>query len=136
VYPWYPGRMPTAFLLRGLRFSVVGALCTGIAYLVFIGLVGIHAHFLLANVAAWVASVWVGFLLNRYVTFGLRERDGMRLQFGLYLIGALSQLAVSSLGLWVLMGLLHLGPNLAFALNLVLTAGLMFVYVNAVVFRR
>jgi putative flippase GtrA len=128
--------MPKAFILRGVRFSLIGVFCTVLAYAIFAPLVYLGVPYLAANVVAWMACVLVSFVLNRHVTFQIRGRDGVSVQFKRFVAGAVSQLILASLGYWLLMSVLHLGPTLAFGLNLILTAGFMFVYLNAVAFRQ
>jgi putative flippase GtrA len=118
---------------RGIRFTTVGVLCTVIGYVVFVSLTKV-VHYEIANVGAWASGVGVGFLLNRYVTYKIRGPDGLPMQFGLFVLGSLGQLVVSSLGYAILISGFHLGPTPAYVLNLVFTASYMFAYLESVAF--
>lgn len=125
--------MAKAIILRGVRFSAVGVACTAVSYTVFL-LVSPHLQFELANVASWAAGIGLGFVLNRFVTYRIRGRDGLPLQFGLFVVGSLGQLIVSSIGYAVLMGLLRTPSWLAFPICMVFTAAYMFAYHEAITF--
>ena len=128
--------MTGVYVSRAFRFSLVGVICTALAYVIFAPLVYVGVPYLVANVIAWAVTSGVGFGLNRYVTFRLRGPERLPLQFGLFVAGSLSQLVVASVGYWLLMSLLHLGPTVAFVINLLLTSGFMFLYLNVVAFRQ
>lgn len=127
--------MTLATVRRGFRFSVVGVICTAASYGVFV-LATRFVHFEVANLIAWAASVGLGFVLNRTVTYRLRGREGLPLQFGLFVTGSLGQLVVSAIGYAVFIGMLHFGPTLAFVCTTLFTAAYMFVYLESVAFRK
>jgi putative flippase GtrA len=120
---------------RGFRFSVVGLICTAVSYGVFV-LAARFVHFEIANMVAWTATVCLSFLLNRGVTYRLRGRNGLPLQFGLFVAGSLGQLLVSSIGYALFMGVLHFKPTLAFVCTTLFTASYMFAYLEYVAFRK
>jgi len=120
---------------RLLRFGLSGALTTAVAYVIFIGLIeGLHWHYAVATIMAWIASVGVGFKLNRRFTFRIRGGPQGR-QFLLFLTGALLQLCLSLGCNAVLIGWQRLNPSLAFVLNLMVTTSFSFLYLNLVAFR-
>jgi len=45
-------------------------------------------------------------------------------------------LGLSQIGLRILMGMLQLGPTIAFLINLIFTASFSFAYLNLIAFRR
>ena len=116
---------------RAIRFGIVGLICAGFAYLIFIGAERAGLHYLAANTLAWGASVGLGFLLNRRFTFA---PSGSRrpAQFALFVAGSLGQLLLSSLGLAFLIGVLHFGSTPAFVLNTGVLAVLNFLYLHFV----
>lgn len=116
---------------RAIRFGIVGLICAGFAYLIFIGAERAGLHYLAANTLAWGASVGLGFLLNRWFTFAQRGA-GAPVQFALFVAGSLGQLLLSSLGLAVLIGVLHLGSTVAFVLNTAVLAALNYIYLHFV----
>jgi putative flippase GtrA len=117
-----------------LRFGLVGSMTTGLSYVMFVGLIGLHVHYLLASAAGWIASIGVGFYLNKRFTFGVGAGASVR-QIGKYLFGYGLQLAVGSCGYAILMGRLGLTPTLAFLVNLIATAATSFLFMRFVVFR-
>ena len=127
-------RASRALVLRGIRFSMVGAVSTLISYVVFISLAKV-VHYQVANVASWGAGLGVGFILNRRITYGIRGAGGLPRHMALFAAGSVGQLAVSAIGYAVLIGGFHLNTTLAFAVNLLLTASYMFAYLESIAFR-
>lgn len=118
-----------------LRFGLVGGFVTGMVYLLFIGLLKLGVHYLLASGAGWAAGIGISYLLNRTFTFAVPDRARPK-EFGVFVGGALLQLGLGLGCYWVLMGLLGLGPTVSFVINLVFTATFSFVFMRWVVFRR
>jgi putative flippase GtrA len=128
-------RMALATVRRGFRFSVVGVICTAASYGVFVMAVR-FIHFEVANLIAWAASVGLGFLLNRRVTYRLTGPEGLPRQFGLFVTGSLGQLLLSSTGYAVFIGGLHFKPTPAFVCTTLFTAAYMFTYLELIAFRK
>jgi putative flippase GtrA len=123
-------------LKRLARFVVTGVIATGVTYVVLIGLMKLGAYYMLAGVASWASGLAVGFVLNRRFTFGITGRERRTRDFGLYLTGALLQLALG-LGCYaVTIGWLRLNPTLAFVINLPITTAFSFLFLRFVAFRR
>ena len=120
---------------RAVRFGIVGLICAGLAYVIFIAAERAGLHYLAANGLAWGASVGLGFLLNRRFTF-TRRGAGAPLQFVLFVAGSFGQLGLSSLGLAFMIGGLHFGSTPAFLLNSVVLAVLNYLYLHFVFGRR
>jgi putative flippase GtrA len=116
-----------------LRFALVGSITTGLSYVLFVGLIGLHVHYLLASAAGWVASIGVGFYLNRRFTFAAGTSASVR-QMLKYLCGYGLQFVVGSCGYAILIGRLGLTPTPAFIINLVATATTSFLFMRFVVF--
>lgn len=125
-----------AIIGRALRFAVVGGFCAGLAYVVFILGVRLGLHYLAANGVSWLVSVGVGFLLNRAVTFRVRGCGRWLRQMVMFVAGSFGQLVLSTAGLALLMGLLKLGPTLAWVVNTGFWAVVMFLYLHVVFPRR
>jgi putative flippase GtrA len=125
----------TRLIARAMRFGVSGVVATLIAYVTF--MIGLQFwHYAWANVFSWCISVVFGFLMNRRFTFRIRGRQNGVRDLVLFLVGALLQLGLSQIGLRILIGMLHLGPTIAFLINLVFTASFSFAYLNLIAFRR
>lgn len=93
-------------------------------------------HYALASVAAWAASLGLGFMLNRRFTFGI-SGDAQRLHdFVVYLTGAVLQLLVGLAGYAVLIGGLKWGATPAFGANIVVTTVFSFLFQRFITFRR
>ena len=120
---------------RLLRFVITGALTTATAYVVFIGLIAVGVYYLVANVFAWGLSLLVGFAVNRRFTFQIRGATDRTRHFGLYVLGAVLQLMLGSIGYWVLIGRFHLDPTPAFVLNLIVTSTFNYLFLSLVAFR-
>ena len=118
-----------------VRFGLVGALVTGLVYVAFIGLLELGVHYLVAAAIGWALGVMISYVLNRSFTFGVRKPPEAK-EFGAFMATYLLQLVLGQFTYWVLMGVLHLGPSVAFAANLVFTASVSFVFMRWVVFRR
>lgn len=119
---------------RGSRFGLVGAICTAIGYITFV-IAADHVHYMIAALFSWISGALLGFALNRSFTFGIRGTENIRQHFALFFSGSLAQLGLASTGYWLLIGILHLPPSLAFPINLVMTAAMMFLYLNFIAFR-
>lgn len=130
---WEKTRSPGAGRL--LRFCLTGLLTTATAYVVFVGLIALGVHYLIANVFAWGVALLVGFVVNRRFTFGITGADGRSRHFGLYLLGAGLQLMLGSVGYAILIGYLRLDPTPAFAVNIIITATFNYLFLSLVTFR-
>jgi putative flippase GtrA len=122
-------------LKRGVKFGLVGAVSTVLAYLVLLGLLRV-TDYKLAATASWAASVGCGFLLNRRFTFGVVASDGRSREFAMFVVGAIAQYAVAMAAYGLLLGHLKIDPTLAFVMVLLLTTTIGFAYHNLVTFSR
>jgi putative flippase GtrA len=122
-------------LQRILAFLATGLVATAISYAIFIPLEP-RLGWLPAAGAAWAPSVIVAFLLNRRLTFGIRGRARIERQFGLYAVGAFSQLGLSFAGYFVLIEVLGLAAAPAFFTNLILTTAFSYAFMSLVTFAR
>ncbi len=126
---------PEIPLKRITAFLLVGAVATAISYAVFIPLEP-RIGWLPAAAAAWAPAVVAAFLMNRRFTFGVRGRSQIERQFGLYLAGAISQLALSLAGYFVLMDLFGFAATPAFFINLLFTTTFSYAFMSLVTFAR
>jgi putative flippase GtrA len=130
-----PSRLAGRHAMRGVKFLLTGLLGAAVAYVLFMGFLRLMP-WPPAMALAWVGSIWFGFVVNRRFTFEVIGSHRRTRQAGLYVVGALLQLALS----YVVYGLLHeLGrwtPTPAFLLTTGVTAGFGFAYQSLVTFRR
>jgi putative flippase GtrA len=94
------------------------------------------AHYEIANAAAWVLSMGLGFVLKRALTCRLSGPENRAGQLARFVVGSVGHLIISTFGFWVLMGPLHLSAWAAFPINVVFTSTYMFTYLESVPFRN
>jgi putative flippase GtrA len=61
--------------IKVTRFLLVGGLNTLLMYLLYLGLIYIGFHYILALVAEYVCGIVLGFVMNRYWTFASHGRQ-------------------------------------------------------------
>jgi len=120
---------------RAAKFGLTGGITTAITYVSFITLLPFTNYFIAGSIS-WAASVIVGFILNRRITFGISGASGFRRHAILFVVGVVLQYALAMAGYAVLIGVLGLDPTFAFAANLVLTTSFSFAFHSLVTFRR
>jgi putative flippase GtrA len=120
---------------RFTAFLITGVVATAISYAIFIPLEP-RIGWLAAAFAAWAPSMIVAFFMNRRFTFGIRGTARLERQFGLYVVGAISQLALSFTGYFVLIDLMGVGARPAFFINLVCTTAFSYTFMSFVTFAR
>lgn len=95
-----------------IRFGLVGGFVTlvgGAAYYIPATYLGVHP--LLANLLAYVVAMGLGYVLHSTVSFrGHGRRDNPGKRTGRFLVVSLVSLALNSLWVWTLTGLLD-GPT-------------------------
>jgi len=121
------------FLYQGSRFGVVGAISTILSYIGFV-IFSAHMSYFLAGFISWLPSMLISFLLNRRYTFYFFGRANILKQWALFLPGSLGQMALAFFGYWILIGLLHFPPVMAYPINLIATSAMMFTYLKFVTF--
>ena len=120
---------------RAVRYVLTGGLTTLVAYVATMLLLRLM-NYVPATALAWLVTVCFGFTINRRFTFGIVGPEGRGRDFGLFVIGAAMQLAITIGGYSITLGRLGLDPTLAFAINLVITTSFGFAFLNLVAFRR
>ena len=120
---------------RLLRFLLVGGFNTLVVYLAFKGLLALGVHYLVAAAIGWAVGVGISYVLNRSFTFEVTHKPHSK-EFGAFVGGYLMQLVVGQATYWVLMGVLRLNADIAFACNLVFTTAISFLFMRFVVFRK
>lgn len=120
---------------RVLRFAVVGTGVTLFNFALYVGLIAMGAHYLVATVAGWAIGVAVAFHLNRTVTFRLRTRTGLR-EVWSFLATYVAQLALGTATLVLMIDGLGIEYRIAFFVNVAITALFSFTLMDRVVFRR
>ncbi|WP_158916280.1 GtrA family protein [Caulobacter sp. S45] len=118
-----------------LRFGVVGGSMSLLNYAIFIGAIRLNTGYLIAASIAWLVTVAISYALNRRFTFRRSGWGGLKDVAG-YVAGYVLQFLVSLAGLQLLIGVLGLGPSLAFVVNLVATSTFSFCYMQLAVFRE
>ncbi|MDQ4421303.1 GtrA family protein [Sphingobium sp. DEHP117] len=114
---------------RAMRFVLSGAVVTSSCYAVYLLLLAVHTHYLLANGLAWLFGLSLSYILNKNFTFGDTQRSSMRMlsSFALIYIG---QFIVGTIGLAVLVEICGFGARIAYAINLLFTASFSFVFLS------
>src|ERR1700754_38989 len=59
-----------AWFAQALRFGLIGGLGAAINLALYLGLVKLHVHYVIASCVGWLTALVVVFLLNRTYTFG------------------------------------------------------------------
>jgi putative flippase GtrA len=85
-------------IIQMIRFALVGALNTGMDFVVFLALVHLaNVHFAIANLISYSLAAVNSFVINRFWTFSDRERTGSAArEAGVFAMVTLLGLAVSS----------------------------------------
>jgi putative flippase GtrA len=128
-------RSETALLRRIVKFAMTGGLTTAVSYVIWILLLKLVGY-AIATVLAWIAAVALGFVINRRFTFGIAGPERRAADFGLFVVGALGQLAIGEVSYYVTIGRLGMAPTPAFLITLVLNTSFGFFFLNFVTFRR
>lgn len=120
---------------RVVRFLFTGGALTLMAYLIFIGLIALGAHYLVASTAAWAAGITVSYFANKRFTFAL-GRDFVWREFWALAAGYVLQFGLGTLGYVLLIDVLGFGPTAAFLINLIVVAAFSFFFMKSLVFRK
>ncbi|HVW42919.1 MAG TPA: GtrA family protein [Amycolatopsis sp.] len=108
-------------LSRMIRFGLVGVVNTGTYYLLYL-LFNLFLPYLAAHVCAFVISMVGSYFLNCYFTF--RTRPTLK-KFLLFPLSNVTNFVVQSVGLYILVSLLHvnhiIAPLLAAAVAIPIT---------------
>jgi putative flippase GtrA len=106
-----------------LRFLIAGTSTAGVNILILFLLVHFaHVHYLVSSVTAYLLSIIVGFLLQKFFAFRDGSRDKTHIQFSLYIVVTLINLLintllmyllVSKLGVWYVFAQLFAGVAIA-----------------------
>ena len=120
--------MPVLFLLKHnkkIRFIIVGAIGSGLDFLLFLCLYKfIELSYLLSNAISFHIALWVGFILQAKITFGLTQgiTHIVKNHSINYFLLMYSNLLLSSLMLWVSAELMLLATVWTKLLSIVLLA--------------
>ncbi|MDE1919374.1 MAG: GtrA family protein [Patescibacteria group bacterium] len=88
--------------MRVLKFLATGIIGMSVNLTLFHALYVIGVPYLAGSALAFLAALVVGFLLQKYWTFEDRARERLRAQFALYAALALTNLAVNTLLVFLL----------------------------------
>jgi putative flippase GtrA len=115
------------------RFGVVGIVVTAFNYLLYVTMISFGFHYLVPTTIGWFLGLVVAFVGNKYWTFGRRSRTSAR-EAGRFIFAYLLQLVFGSCTLLMMIDALGLDPNPAYFINLALTAGFSFLFLDRFVF--
>ena len=114
---------------------MTGGLTTAVSYVIWILLLR-PVGYPIATALGWIAAVALGFVINRRFTFGIAGPERRAADFGLFVVGAIGQLAIGEACYYVTIGRLAMAPTLAFLITLALNTSFGFLFLNFVTFRR
>jgi putative flippase GtrA len=121
-----------------LRRLVLYAVCGGsgvvLDFLIFSGLVALGLWYQAANIVGYASGTVLSFLLNRTITFGVRDNTLQR--FASFLTVAGVGYLTSSAALWLLVEQAALDPTIAKAASLVIVLALQFTLNSLITFRQ
>lgn len=95
---------------RFLRFAGVGAINTGVSFLIYVVLVKSNLHYILSSIVAYIAGIAVSYLLNTFFVFQEKRTASNLFKFvSVYLTALLINLtllylAVDIIGISKIMG--------------------------------
>ena len=115
------------------RFGVVGVVNVIINAVVYVALVALGVHYIIASICGSTLGVLNSFVMSKFFVFRV-EGDGMSQFFktiGVYAV----QFAVSWAGLIILVELVGLNPYLAYAANIVIVTVVSFFGLKLFAFR-
>lgn len=125
-------RVPPAF-----RKLVLYAVCGGCGVLldlgVYTGLVMMGVWYQMANLAGYASGTLLSFVLNRAITFQVKDAPLRRL--GMFIMVAVAGYTVSTGVLWLLVEQLGVGPLLSKLVTLVIVLALQFTLNSLITFR-
>lgn len=109
-------RHPKTLLGQTLRFGLIGGLGAAINLLLYLGLIGLHVHYVVASCVGWLTALVLVFGLNRAFTFGSDQPllKSLAKTFSVYL----GQQVVFVAGLITCTEVFRLGPLLSYIINL------------------
>jgi len=93
------------------RYVYVGLLNTVVCYVVFVVLIAVGFHYLLASPLSYVAGVGNSYVWNKYFTF--RTQGGTRAEFVKFVSVYAGQYSIGLVGLVILVEFFDLGPAIA-----------------------
>lgn len=124
-------------LSPGLRKFVLYAICGGsgvaLDFLVYSLLVIGGVWYQLANIAGYALGTCLSFVLNRAITFGVRDAPVRR--FASFLAVAAFGYLVSTVLLWAMVEVIHLDPVVSKILTLFAVLAIQFTLNSLVTFR-
>lgn len=104
-------KMKRILNLQVVRYVIVGAITTGVDYIIYAVLLKISAGYLLANTFAWIGAVVFAFFANRKVVF---KSEGKKSEeFLKFVLTRLSTLVIENVSLFVLISCMGTGDMTA-----------------------
>ena len=123
----------TVLLLRIARFGLVGVTITGFNYLLYAWLISRGWHYLIATTLGWIIGTCASFFGNKYLTF-MHKKAVDSQQIGRFLLCYVSQLAIGSTTMLVMIEILNIGYTPAFFINVAITSCYSYIFLDNLVF--
>ena len=116
-------------IVQFIKFGIVGGMNTILSYLIYLGLVSLGIHYLIADSIAFVITVFISYLLNGCFVFGCkgkRKFDFFEL-IRVYASYSFSSLFLSLFLLWIEVELLGIPKQIAPMISLFFTIPVNFI---------
>lgn len=120
-------------------YVVFGALTTAvsfISYYVCNTMLGIH--YLTSNIISWVLAVLFAYVTNKLFVFeskGIRGRELLR-EFSSFIVARLVSLCIEELGLWLMVGQMHVDENISKLVMQVIVVIANYVFSKMFIFKK
>jgi putative flippase GtrA len=119
-----------------LRFNAMGIINTLVTYVLFSALVFAGLSHFVALLFDYACGICLGYVLNKKITFAVRDNEVDRWMFGRMVLAYLPSLALNAALLWLLADVLGWNAYAAQALSLSVVAIVSFAAQRLFVFRR
>lgn len=116
------------------RFGIVGVGVTAFNYWLYVTLIGIGFHYVLATSVGWALGVVISFFANKYYTFVVAGRPQWR-ELGGFVTGYVLQLVFGTATLVLMIDGLGIEYRIAFFVNVAMTAAFSFLFLDNLVFK-
>ncbi len=95
-------------IIKFIRYSLIGGVCTGINLLLFIFLVYIGVHYVIANAASYLTAVAINYILAGHFVFeDCSGHSAVNKLFRFFLV-RLGNLAVDTVSFYLLVSVMHM----------------------------
>lgn len=115
------------------RFGIVGGVITAFNYWLYISLISIGLHYLIATTLGWLIGVMASFFGNKYYTF-LNYNSPNFIEVISFFSGNIIQLIIGSITLIIIIDVIGIDFQYAFFFNVAITAIFSFLFMDRIVF--